>query len=232
MITIYPFEELGEANFQWLKARYHFSFAYYYNPKRRGFGKLRVVNDDVIKPKSGFGEHSHKDMEIITYIRSGAITHKDNKGNKGKITAGSVQVMSAGSGIKHSEYNLENEDTVVYQIWIEPHTKNLEPSWSTIEFPSKYCSDDKLPLLVSGKKVEENILHINQSASIYGGKVYEGKAINHKIENQVYILLSEGEVELEGYIMKKGDGCEVTNLKEITIKAITKSEIVIIDIIA
>ena len=118
MITHYPYEKLGHANHGWLDARHHFNFASYQNPKRQQFGALRVINDDVIKAGAGFDTHPHKNMEIITYVRKGAITHRDSNGNVGRTVAGDVQVMSAGTGVLHSEFNLESEDTNIFQIWI------------------------------------------------------------------------------------------------------------------
>src|SRR6267142_3868513 len=122
MIERRTFESLGGANHGWLDAKHHFSFAEYYDPKRMGWGALRVWNDDTIAADTGFPAHPHADMEIITYVREGAITHQDNQGNKGRTEAGDVQVMSAGSGIRHSEYNLESSKTKIFQIWIEPTT--------------------------------------------------------------------------------------------------------------
>ena len=231
MIKIYPYEKLGGMNISWLKTKYHFSFYKYYNPERVGFGKLKVINDDIVKAHSGFDTHPHRDMEIITYVRSGAITHKDSEGNEGRTEAGDVQVMSAGSGIYHSEYNLEDEDTTLYQIWIEPNVKGGDPSWNAAKFP-KECSEDHIPLLVSGRKenAEKDVLHINQEALIYGGRLSKGKTITHKIKDQIYILLSEGEAEIDGKLMRQGDGCEVTDQDSVAIKALSEIEVVIIDI--
>ncbi|CAE6926912.1 Pirin domain-containing protein [Pseudomonas marincola] len=135
MIEVRPFEQLGGANHGWLAARHHFSFAEYYDPKRMAWGQLRVWNDDEIAPQTGFPPHPHRDMEIITYVRKGAITHQDNLGNKGRTEAGDVQVMSAGTGITHSEYNLEDETTQIFQIWIMPNQFNSAPSWGAKPFP-------------------------------------------------------------------------------------------------
>ena len=230
MIKIYPYKELGRMDISWLKAKYHFSFSRYYNPDRLGFGKLKVINDDIVKAHSGFDTHPHRDMEIITYVRKGAITHEDSEGNKGKTEAGDVQVMSAGSGIAHSEHNIEDEDTLLYQIWIEPHTENIKPAWSAAKFP-KQLNDNSLPLLVSGRPEDEtnDVLHINQFASKYGGRIKKGSTIEHSIKDQLYILLSEGTAEIEGELINKGDGCEVTEQKSINIKALEECEIVIID---
>jgi redox-sensitive bicupin YhaK (pirin superfamily) len=129
VIDVRTFDQLGGANHGWLDAKHHFSFASYYDPNRMGWGAMRVWNDDTIQPHTGFPPHPHSDMEIITYVRKGAISHRDNQGNAGRTEAGDVQVMSAGSGIAHSEYNNEDEATQIFQIWIQPTEKGGEPSW-------------------------------------------------------------------------------------------------------
>ena len=135
MIERRAFNTLGAANHGWLDARHHFSFAGYNDPSRVHWGALRVWNDDIIAPKSGFPPHPHADMEIITFVREGAITHEDSLGNKGRTTAGDVQVMSAGTGVRHSEYNLEDEATKIFQIWIIPTERGGPPSWGARPFP-------------------------------------------------------------------------------------------------
>lgn len=231
MITIYPYEELGHAQHGWLDARHHFSFADYHSPKRMSFGALRVINDDVIKAGAGFDTHPHKDMEIITYVRKGAITHRDSTGNVGRTEAGDVQVMSAGKGIHHSEFNLESEDTNLFQIWIYPREKNVEPKWDSLTFP-KAKVKQALPLLVSGLVEDQgdDVLHIHQDARIFGGIVGPGQSIRHFIKNQAYLLLSDGEITLEGKTLSKGDGAEITDIESFTIEANETSEIVIIDV--
>lgn len=227
MLTIYPYETLGKADHSWLKARHHFSFARYYNPERTGFGLLRVINDDIIAAGKGFDIHPHRDMEIITYVRKGAITHRDDKGNEGRTEAGDVQVMSAGSGIAHSEYNMENEDTSLYQIWIETNKPGVQPSWDAHIFPKDQV-EDALSLLVSGDGYAP--LHIHQDAKIYAGRLNAGTELTHPIEKQAYILASEGEMRINGQTMKRGDGAEVTQEKEIIIDAIQDAEILVIDV--
>src|SRR5258708_7545388 len=135
MIELRPFANLGGADHGWLKAKHHFSFGSHYDPANMGHGSLRVWNDDEIAPNSGFPAHPHANMEIITYVREGAITHQDSLGNKGRTEAGDVQVMSAGSGIRHSEYNLEPSKTKIFQIWIEPTTQGGQPTWGAKPFP-------------------------------------------------------------------------------------------------
>ena len=244
MIKHYPFQQIGKANHGWLKTNHHFSFANYYNPKRMGFGTLLVVNDDWVAAGTGFPAHPHKNMEIITFVRSGAVTHQDNAGNKGQTLAGEVQVMSAGSGITHSEYNLTKEPLTLFQIWIEPNKHNVKPRWDSKKFADNadsintdtfhHTDSTKLPLLVSGYPNEQdNALFINQAARIYGGKVKKGTLFTHSIEHQAYVLASSGEFELidnrRVVMMNKGDGAEVTKQQKVTIKALSDAEIIIID---
>ncbi|MCH2038601.1 MAG: pirin family protein [Rickettsiales bacterium] len=227
MITLYPYDELGHANHGWLDTRHHFSFHMYFNPQRLGFGVLRVINDDIIKAGAGFGMHPHQDMEIITYVRKGAITHKDNHGNAGKTVAGDVQVMSAGTGVFHSEYNLESEDTVMYQIWIEPSETGITPQWGNHQFP-KDPRADKLPLLVSGDGNAP--LQIHQDAYLYAGTISKDASINHPIKHQAYLLVSSGTLEIRGHTIRQGDGVEITGLPSVTFKALEESEVIIIDV--
>jgi quercetin 2,3-dioxygenase len=227
MLTHYPYSTLGHANHGWLDARHHFSFASYRNPQRQGFGALRVVNDDVVKAGAGFDTHPHKNMEIITYVRKGAITHRDSNGNVGKTVAGDVQVMSAGTGVFHSEFNLESEDTNIFQIWIEPDQLDVKPSWDRHEFP-KSPTADSLTLLVSGNG--DAPLSIHQNAFIYAGHLIEGAELIHPIKQQAYVLVSEGSLELEGQTLNKGDGLEVTELSTISIKALSDTKLLVIDV--
>ncbi len=225
MLTIIKHKDLGHANHGWLHARHHFSFANYYNPSRMSFGHIRVINDDSIKAGYGFDTHPHKNMEIITYVRKGAITHKDSKGNQGRTVAGDVQVMSAGTGIFHSEHNKESEDTLLYQIWIEPNKKDIDPRWEQANFP-KMPITKSLPILVSGTEGEG--LFINQDMRIYGGKLVAGTTINQDISGQAYILISEGSLTINGEKVEQGDGIEVTELSKLSITAIVTAEILII----
>ena len=167
MIRVYPYENLGHADHGWLNARHHFSFASYRDPKRVGFGQLLVINDDVIAAGRGFAPHPHNDMEIITYVREGAITHEDSMGNVGRTGAGDVQVMSAGTGVIHSEKNLEPGQTRLYQIWIEPREQGVKPRWEAAQFPKQPVTGT-LPVLVSGQAQHAGTeaLMIHQDAAI------------------------------------------------------------------
>ena len=232
MIKHYPFNQLGKADHGWLKPNFHFSFAHYYNPNRMGFGVLRVINDDFIAANSGFPAHPHNNMEIITFVRSGVIHHQDSAGNKGVTKAGEVQVMSAGKGIVHSEYNRTNEPLTLYQIWIEPNERNVKPRWDSKLFPTAFTVNT-LPLLVSGYKEDKGVLFIYQKARIFGGQIQSGTTLIHHITHQAYVLASKGSFELtnSGRLihMEKGDGAEITKTKEVTITATADCEIIVID---
>ncbi len=165
MIELKPFAKLGGADHGWLKAKHHFSFASYYDPANVSHGALRVWNDDEIAPNSGFPAHPHANMEIITYVREGAITHQDSLGNKGRTEAGDVQVMSAGSGIRHSEYNLEPSKTKIFQIWIEPTTQGGQPTWGSKPFP-KANRSGKLVTIASGIEGDDDALPIRANARV------------------------------------------------------------------
>ena len=227
MITHYPHANLGHANHGWLDARHHFSFAGYQDPDRQHFGVLRVINDDVIKAGAGFDTHPHRNMEIITYVRQGAITHRDSNGNVGRTVAGDVQVMSAGTGVFHSEFNLESEDTNIFQIWIEPDQLDVKPRWDSYKFP-KEPTADSLMLLVSGDG--DAPLSIHQDALIYAGYLIEGTELTHPIKHQAYVLVSEGSLELEERLMNKGDGLEVADLSSVNMKALSDTSILVIDV--
>jgi len=231
MIKIYPRDTLGSADYGWLKARYHFSFARYINRDRIGFGTLKVINDDIVKAGHGFDTHPHDNMEIITFVRKGAITHKDSQGNKGRTAAGDVQVMSAGSGIAHSEHNAEDEDTVLYQIWITPKEKDIPPRWDMAEFP-KTPVKDELHLLVSGRAEDKDkgALYIHQDAAIYGGRIQGGNTIAQTIKHQAYLLVAEGAATIEGQNISAGDGAEITGMDNISINATEDAQILLIDV--
>jgi hypothetical protein len=231
MIKHIPFASLGHQPHGWLDARHHFSFAAYHNPQRMQFGTLRVINDDTIAAGTGFGMHGHQNMEIITYVRQGAITHRDNLGNEGRTGAGDVQVMSAGTGIMHSEHNREHEATRLYQIWITPNDTGVKPRWDAAAFP-KAPVKDTLHLLVSGRPEDEGkgALFIHQDAALYGGHLAPGSRITQPLKHQGYLLVSEGSVTLEdGQEIKAGDGAEITGAPSVTLSSATGAEVLVID---
>lgn len=230
--TLYPYSSLGHVAHGWLDARHHFSFGGYRNPQRTGFGNLLVINDDIIAAHTGFGTHPHDNMEIITYVREGAITHRDSLGNEGRTQAGDVQVMSAGTGVQHSEHNHESVATRLYQIWIVPNQRDVTPRWDAQQFP-KNTAKDTLTILASGlpQHKKHNPLFIHADAAIYGGKLAAGTDLTQVLVHQrAYILASTGSFTVNGQAMQQGDGAEVTNSPALTIHALTDAEILVIDV--
>ena len=229
MIELRPFNSLGAADHGWLDAHHHFSFAEYHDPARTNWGQLRVWNDDTIAPKSGFPPHPHRDMEIITYVRKGAISHKDNQGNEGRTEAGDVQVMSAGTGIAHAEYNLEDETTQIFQIWIIPDQRGGEPSWGARPFP-KGGRDGRFITLASGKGDEES-LPIRADARVLGAAVKAGEAVTYETDAQrhLYLVPATGKVKIGDVEVNARDGAAITGLNKIEITALEDSELILID---
>lgn len=229
MIDIRRFEKLGTFQNEWLDAHYHFSFSHYYDPARMGHGKLRVWNDDRIRAQTGFPPHGHRDMEIITYVRTGAITHQDSLGNKGRTEAGDVQVMSAGKGVQHSEWNAENKDTTLFQIWIEPSEAGGSPGWGARKFP-KADRSGQWAVLASGDTADE-ALPIRQNAKVLGATVKAGEELTYDVRQGRfgYFVLADGEVELNGETLKARDGAAVTGAETLVFKGIKDAEIVFVD---
>ncbi|HYD88041.1 MAG TPA: pirin family protein [Vitreimonas sp.] len=232
MIEKRPFDSLGRHDADWLAARYHFSFAGYHDPDRVHWGALRVWNDDTIQPKTGFPPHPHSDMEIITYVRSGAITHQDSMGNKGRTVAGDVQVMSAGSGVTHAEYNLEDEPTTIYQIWIIPKERGGKPFWGSAQFP-KGDRAGALVTLASGfdKDQAEGALPIRQDARVLAATLEPGQSVDYALTpgRHAYVALAKGEARVNGVTLGARDGAAITDEAGIRIEADGESEIVLVD---
>lgn len=230
MIERRPFNALGGADHGWLKAKHHFSFARYYDPERLGHGALRVWNDDEIAPHTGFPPHPHADMEIITYVRKGAITHEDSLGNKGRTEAGDVQVMSAGSGVRHAEYNREPIPTTLFQIWIEPGTQGGEPSWGAKPFP-KDGRSGRLVALASGFDGDAQALPIRADARVLGATLKRGDTVEYALgaKRHGYLVPAEGSVEVNGVSIGTRDGAAITGESVLKVKALEDSEIVLVD---
>jgi redox-sensitive bicupin YhaK (pirin superfamily) len=229
MIDVRPFNTLGGANHGWLNARHHFSFANYYDPARMSWGRLRVWNDDEIAARSGFPPHPHADMEIITYVRTGAITHEDSMGNKGRTGAGDVQVMSAGTGVRHSEFNLENEMTTLFQIWIEADKRGATPSWGAKEFP-KSDRSGKFSVLASGDPGDD-ALTINADAKVLGATLKAGERLTYALAagRRAYLVPAVGAVDVNGTALNARDGAAIKDEPEITITAKDDAELVMVD---
>jgi redox-sensitive bicupin YhaK (pirin superfamily) len=228
MIDIRPFASLGHADHGWLDARHHFSFANYHDPARMGWGRIRVWNDDKIAGKTGFPPHPHRDMEIITYVRTGAITHQDSMGNKGRTAAGDVQVMSAGTGVTHAEYNLEDEDTTLFQIWIETDRPNAAPAWGAMPFP-KADREGAFQLLASGDATD-GALTINADARILGATLAAGGTIALDVDPARHLyLVPSGTVRVNGLEAHARDGVAVTGETRLEIAADEDAELVLVD---
>ncbi len=228
MIDIRPFASLGHADHGWLDARHHFSFANYYDPARMGWGAIRVWNDDRIAARSGFPPHPHRDMEIVTYVRSGAITHEDSLGNKGRTGAGDVQVMSAGTGVTHSEFNLEDEETTLFQIWIEADQRGIAPGWGAMPFPQK-DRDDSFQLLASGQ-ADDGALTIHADARIFGATLKAGQSIVHQVDPARHLyLVPSGEITVNGVSAGPRDGVAIAGEARIEIVALAAAELVLVD---
>ncbi|MEO7655013.1 MAG: pirin family protein [Sphingomicrobium sp.] len=228
MIDIRPFATLGHADHGWLDARHHFSFASYHDPARMGWGRIRVWNDDRIAAKSGFPPHPHRDMEIITYVRTGAITHQDSLGNKGRTAAGDVQVMSAGTGVTHAEFNLEAEETTLFQIWIETDRPGAQPGWGARPFP-KDERDAAFQLLASGDS-DDAALTINADARIFGASLGKGSKIALPTDPARHLyLVPSGGVRVNGQAASARDGIAITGEERIEILADEDVELVLVD---
>ena len=230
MIDIRPFATLGHADHGWLNARHHFSFADYRDPARMGWGAIRVWNDDQIAARSGFPPHPHNDMEIITYVREGAITHQDSMGNKGRTAAGDVQVMSAGTGVRHAEYNLEDEKTTLFQIWVQTDTPGAQPGWGARQFP-KGDRAGNFVTLASGFAGDDEALRINAAARVLGATLNSGETAGLDLDpdRHVYLVAVGGAIEVNGRRAEPRDGVAVTGEPHLAIRALEDAEIVLVD---
>ena len=230
MIERRNFEGLGGADHGWLNARHHFSFAEYHDPKRMGLGALRVWNDDEIEPQTGFPAHPHRDMEIITYVREGAITHQDSLGNQGRTEAGDVQVMSAASGIRHSEYNLEDVTAKIFQIWIIPNERGGIPAWGAKPFP-KGDRSGRFIALASGFAEDTDALSIRTDARVLGATLKAGETTEYPLgaDRHGYLVPSTGSVEVNGVRLATRDGAAIHDEAVLRITALEDAELVLVD---
>jgi redox-sensitive bicupin YhaK (pirin superfamily) len=230
MIERRSFASLGGADHGWLKAKHHFSFADYHDPARVHWGALRVWNDDEIAPNSGFPPHPHADMEIITYVREGAITHKDSLGNEGRTEAGDVQVMSAGTGVRHSEYNLEPTPTRIFQIWIVPDRNGGAPAWGAKPFP-KGERAGKFVALASGVAGDTDVLPIRTNARVLGATLKAGETTQYALGEgrHAYLVPASGSVEVNGVTLAARDGAAIEQEHLLRVTALEDAEIVLVD---
>jgi len=232
MIDIRPFSSLGAFRNDWLNARHHFSFGQYHDPKRMGLGALRVWNDDEVAPGTGFGAHPHKDMEIITFVRQGAITHQDSLGNEGSTRAGDVQVMHAGTGITHAELNKESEATRLFQIWILPDEVGVKPGWAAKEFPRE--PGQGLQVLASGRAADKasGALPLYADAAVLAAKLAAGERARYTLPagRAAYLVAATGEIKVNGAHARARDGVALHEEPEIEIEALEAAELVLVDV--
>lgn len=233
MIDIRKFDSLGHAHHGWLDARHHFSFADYHDPARMGWGALRVWNDDAIAAQAGFPPHPHRDMEIITYIRSGAITHRDSLGNHGVTAAGDVQVMSAGTGVTHSEFNLGDEPVTLFQIWIIPDRDGGNPAWGTRQFPKADRSGRFVTLAsgIEGDAEASGALPIRADARVAAATVNAGTSVSYELEagRHAYLVAAKGRIRVNGEDADPRDGIALRDVGTIRVEAIDDAELVLVD---
>lgn len=230
MIEVRPFAGLGHADHGWLDARHHFSFASYLDRSRMGWGAIRVWNDDTIAAQSGFPPHPHSDMEIVTFVRSGAITHEDSLGNKGRTAAGDVQVMSAGTGITHAEYNGEEEPTTLFQIWILPDQVGAPPSWGQREFPRGERAG-RWEILASGNPEADAALPLRADAKVVAASIGAGERITYHADpaRHLYLVAPTGRIRINGVEAQARDGVAISGETEIAVEALDDAELVLVD---
>lgn len=233
MKTIFhPANERGHNDIGWLKANFSFSFGPYNNPEKVHFGALRVLNDDFISRGNGFGSHPHDNMEITTIVLEGALEHQDSMGNKGIIRAGDVQVMSAGTGVVHSEYNpSKTEDTLSLQIWIFPKVRNIQPRYDQKNFTDKFIKNTLTTLISPDKGADE--LWLNQDTTFSRGVFDRGQKIDYAVEtlgNGTYVFVLEGSVNIEGQAVNKRDAIGVYDTEAFTIETNAESSVLLIEV--
>jgi len=231
-ITVRPSSDRGHANHGWLDSYHTFSFADYHDPAHMGFLDLRVINEDMIEGASGFPTHGHKDMEIITYMVQGALAHKDSTGGEGVIKRGDVQTMTAGQGVRHSEFNAsQTEAARLLQIWVLPQTENLTPTYAQANFTDEE-KRNVLRLLVAPKGKSDG-LTINQDAFLYASLLDAGKSVTHDIKKgrAAWIQLVDGALSVNGIEMKTGDGAMAEDVGNLEVTATTNSEFLLFDLV-
>jgi quercetin 2,3-dioxygenase len=233
MIERRPYLSLSGDERAWLKARHHISFARRAREPRDRWGALRAWNDDEIAPHSGFPTHAHANMEIITYVREGVITHQDDLGNLGQTHAGDVQVMSAGTGIRHSEYNLQGSPARLFQIWIAPDRAGGAPAWGTKPFPKSERAD-QLVVLASGFQEDAEALPIRARARVIGATLRSGGKLEYTTgaDRLSYVVASRGRLEVNGVCLEERDGAAIKDAAVIVLTALLDTEVVLVDISA
>ncbi len=231
MITIRGSQERGKAHFDWLDSRHTFSFGNYYDEKHLGFSTLRVINEDRVKPGTGFGTHGHRDMEIVTYVLDGAVEHQDSLGNHTIIKRGEIQRMTAGTGISHSEFNPSLEESVHFlQIWILPQEKGLTPSYEQQSIDLDKVKNN-LHLLISPDQKDGSLL-IHQDMNLYVSQLSAQQEIYYPIKPQrnIWLQVTSGHLTVNDFPLETGDGAAITQETDLLIKADQPTEILLFDL--
>ena len=235
MINVIKSKQRHYADHGWLQTYWHFSFSDYHDPKNENWSVLRVFNDDVIQPGQGFGMHPHRDMEIVTYVLDGTLEHKDNQGNHGVVEPGEVQVMSAGKGILHSEFNHSKTDPVhLLQLWIFPRTRGLTPRWEQRKFSETDRRGKLLPVVTgqNGKGAETAPLHIDQDATIYVSSLKAGDNVSHTGApgRHAYLFVMDGDVTVNGQSLTSGDQARIADEPNLKIAATKDAHLMLLDL--
>jgi quercetin 2,3-dioxygenase len=231
MIERRPFHDLSGEDIGWLKAKRHFSFGGSDDRTRQGWGALRIWNDDEIAPDAGFPPHSHANMEIITYVREGVVTHRDSLGNEGQTKAGDVQVMSAGTGIRHAEYNTEPVPALIFQIWIAPDAHGGPPTWGSQPFPGADRSG-RFVAFASGFESDTDALPIRARARVLGARLTDGQSIEYAFgeRRRAYLVPSSGTIDVNGVRIHARDGVAIKDVAVVRIAAIEDADVVMVDV--
>ncbi|WP_353859872.1 pirin family protein [Azospirillum formosense] len=231
MITIRNRDERGAVNMGWLNSKHSFSFGHYYDPAHMGFRALRVINDDRVIPGAGFPTHGHADMEIVSYVLDGALEHKDTLGTSSVIRPGDVQRMSAGSGIRHSEYNASKKDPVHFlQIWILPNEEGMVPGYEQKAFEREE-KQGRLRLVGSGDGRDGSVT-IHQDVDLYATLLDEGDSVTHELRpgRHAWVQVARGQVRLNGEVLKEGDGAAISNETALTLDGVVSAEVLLFDL--
>jgi hypothetical protein len=230
MMTVIPSSKRHHSDAGWLSTYWHFSFSDYYDPGNMNWGTLRVFNDDVIHGGGGFGMHPHRDMEIITYVAEGELEHQDHLGNRGVIHPGEVQVMSAGKGIVHAEYNASpDKDVHLMQLWVLPRHKNTPPRWEQKQFTPQQRQGKLLPVVSAGD--QSGTLAIDQDATIYVSALKAGQQVRHQIrQKHAYLFVIDGAVSVNDAQLSKGDQARIADEKVLDVRASKDAELILLDL--
>lgn len=231
MLTIRKSDERGRAEHGWLDSRHTFSFADYHDAAHMGFRALRVINEDLVEAAQGFGTHSHRDMEILTYVLEGALEHKDSLGNGSTLRSGDVQRMSAGTGVLHSEFNPSPKERAHFlQIWVLPERRGIAPSYAEKHFP-EVERRGRLRLFAS-RDAREGSLSWNQDADLYGALLAQGQQVTHELRpgRHAWIQIARGAIELDGHKLSAGDGAAISEQRTLELKATADAELLLFDL--